>query len=151
MRTFFYAVVMGCSIASGAPLASPLLAEERKPSADQATIAAAAKVVQATIDASRANDFERWISHFAPNAYFEINGTPLRGRKEVRRSFRANEATGVVDEIGLLKDLRVLESGWTGERVYVWQQETYSGGYELVTYAEYEVKGGKVVAMYANF
>ena len=46
---------------------------------------------------------------------------------------------------------RIIESGWTGKRIFVVQREFGMDGAEIgTTYAEYEVKGGKITAVYGS-
>ena len=105
---------------------------------------AAAKVIQASLDAWRARNFEGWIAKYHPDVVVYAPRMRIQGRKELRAIYRA------------AFDLRVpepdiLESGWTGERVFVRQQEYFGKGVPgAVTYAEYEVVGGLITTVYAQ-
>ncbi|MEO0590866.1 MAG: nuclear transport factor 2 family protein [Pseudomonadota bacterium] len=105
---------------------------------------AAAKVVQGSLDAWRARNFEGWIAKYHPDVIVYAPRMRIEGRKELRAIYRA------------AFDLRVpspdiLSSGWTGERVFVSQQEYFGKGVPgAVTYAEYEVTGGVITTVYAR-
>jgi len=141
--------------------AAPLMAQEQAPSetaqesppaeepapappAYDAEALAAAKVLQTAIDAWRARNFEGWIAKYHPDVVVYAPGMRIQGRKELRAIYRA------------MFDLRVpapdiLSSGWTGERVFVRQQEYFGKGVPgAVTYSEYEVVGGLITTVYGR-
>ncbi|MEM6856618.1 MAG: nuclear transport factor 2 family protein [Pseudomonadota bacterium] len=125
---------------------------EGQPTEESATLApvadpealAAAKVIQASLDAWRARNFEGWIAKYHPNVVVYAPRMRIEGRKELRAIYRAQF------------DLRIpapdiLSSGWTGDRVFVSQQEYFGKGMPgAVTYAEYEVVGGLITTVYAR-
>lgn len=107
-------------------------------------IAKAARVLQSSIDAWRAGNFEGWIARYSPTVVVEAPQMIIEGREELRAIYRVLFDGGIPAPA-------ILESGWTGERVWVRQRESLAEGVVAgVTYAEYEVKGGVITAVYAS-
>ncbi|MEL6529500.1 MAG: nuclear transport factor 2 family protein [Pseudomonadota bacterium] len=149
MRAFFSALTLCCTVGLVPGTASVAIAEEAKQSDEEARIAAAAKVVQSLIDASRTGDLEKWLNHLDPDVTYIINDTVFIGRAELRKVHK----TFLYDakKIGLkLRAPEIFESGWTGDQIFIWQTE-YFGDREAVTYSEYEVKGDKVATVVVRF
>ena len=111
---------------------------------DEARMKAAAKVLQRSLDAARARDFEGWVACFSPDVIIRSSQMHINNRKELRAIYRVFFDAN-------LPDPEILESGWTGKRVWVRQREFFAkGGPSLVSYAEYEVQGGLITAVYAH-
>ena len=143
MRILTCAAALFAAAALVPPASAPLSAET-KPSADEAKMNAAAKVVQRSLDKWRARDFNGWLAQYAPNVVVAIDGMTLIGKDEVGKVYKA-----VFD--AKLKFPEVVESGWTGQRIFVVQKEFGPNGVFIgTTYAEYEVKGGKITAVYGS-
>lgn len=143
MRTFILAAAMAASAAMASMASAPIHAENQ-PSADEAKMQAAAMVVQRSLDQWRARNFEGWLSNYSPDVVIALDEGTLVGKSEVRQVYKL-----VFD--AKLKVPEIVDSGWTGERIYVVQREFGPNGGELgTTYAEYEVRGGKIVAVYGG-
>ena len=106
---------------------------------------AAAKVVQASLDDYRAGNFESWIEHYHPEAVVILTDVyAFTGRAEMRKYYKP-----VFDEG--FPTPEIVESGWTGEAIYVVQNEYFPDGTFIgTTYAEYLVEDGKIVAVFAR-
>lgn len=116
---------------------------QEAPAADP-QIAEAARVLQSSIDAWRAGDFEGWIARYSPSVVVQAPQMFLENREELRAVYRPVFDAGIPAPT-------ILDSGWTGERIYVRQREYVAEGVEAgVTYAEYDVKGGLITAVYAS-
>ena len=134
---------------AGAPVsAQPVGQEQAQKAAQEAPaadprIAASARVLQSSLDALRAGNFEGWIARYSPNIVIQSPHMIIKGRKELRAIYRVFFDAGVPSPT-------ILESGWTGERIYVRQREFLPEGTTAgVTYAEYEVKGGLITSVNA--
>lgn len=141
MRRIAFALAFTATAALAPFVAAPLHAEEQ-PSADEAKIQAAAKVVQKSLDFWRARNFEGWLSMFSSDVTVALDGGALVNKAELRRVYK------VVFDLNAPPP-EIIDSGWTGERVFIIQREFGAGGEELaITYGEYEVRGGKITAVY---
>ncbi|MDJ0977100.1 MAG: nuclear transport factor 2 family protein [Erythrobacter sp.] len=131
--------------AEAAPSPDPASNAEAEPAVFQKPeVQAAAKVIQGSLDAWRAGNFEGWIKSFSPDVLVVSDQMRIVGRKELRAIYRFLFDSGVPEP-------QILESGWTGQRVYVRQQEFIAKGTpSAITYAEYEVKDGLITAVYAQ-
>ncbi|MEL6707476.1 MAG: nuclear transport factor 2 family protein [Pseudomonadota bacterium] len=114
---------------------------------DEARMMAAAKVIQRSLDAVRARNFKRWLACFSPDVIVRSPQMHINNRAELKAIyeffFKEDSAILAVPEI--------LESGWTGERVFVRAKEQLGeGGPFLTTYAEYEVENGQITAVYSQ-
>lgn len=142
ISTAFAAAIAATS--SLIPLPTAQLHAEQAQAADDAEMQAAAKVVQRSLDAWRARNFEGWLANYSPDAVVATENMTLVGRSELRKVYKM-----VFD--AKLPNPQILDSGWTGSRIFVIQREFAAGGVELgTTYAEYEVKGGKITAVYGS-
>lgn len=111
---------------------------------DKARMYAAAKVLQASLDALRARDFEGWLSHYDKDVEVITDQMHISGRDQLGAIYRPLFDAG-------LPVPKILESGWTGTRIYVRQQEFIGEGLPVgVSYAEYEITGSKITAVYAQ-
>ena len=143
MRTLKFAAAFGFAAAMLPIIGAPLHAETKQTATD-AKMNAAAKVVQRSLDAWRKGNFEGWLAQYSPNVVVATDGMTLVGKAEVRKVYKL-----VFD--AKLKTPEIIESGWTGERIFVVQQEFGpNGGVIGTSYAEYEVKGGKITAVYGS-
>ena len=143
MRTLILAAACAASSALVPVSGAQLLAEEKQ-SANDAQMQAAAKVVQGSLDKWRARDFEGWLAMYSSNVVVAAENMTLVGKAELR---------GVYKEVfdANLKTPKILDSGWTGQRIFVVQEEFGPNGEVIgTTYAEYEVKGGKITAVYGS-
>jgi hypothetical protein len=141
MRRFALAAALALVPALASLASAPLYAEEAT-SAEDAKIAAAAKVVQRSLDQWRARNFEGWIANFSNDVVVAGDGIALVNKSELRDVYKQ------VFDLKLPVP-EILDSGWTGERVYVVQREFGPNGEEMATtYAEYGVRGGKITAVY---
>lgn len=110
----------------------------------KARMYAAAKVVQASLDEWRARDFEGWISHYDKDVVVITDQMHISGRDQLRAIYRPVFDAGVPAP-------KILESGWTGTRIYVRQQEFIGEGLPIgISYAEYEVTVSKITAIYGH-
>lgn len=139
---------MAVALAFGAtPASAQDAAPEAKPEAqvaEEARIKAAAKVLQRSIDAWRAGDFEGWINSYSPNVVLIGPQMEIAGRDNLRKLYR------IAFDVGIPAPT-ILESGWTGERIYVRQLEQAApDGPSERTYAEYEIKDGLITAVIAR-
>jgi len=133
------------------PKLDPGAAAEAKENAKLAKrIAAAARIVQSSIEAARANDFERWLSHFSADALFMANDKAVYGRESMRQGVNLAHAMGRLDSKVSLTSIEILDSGWTGDRIYTFSAETYSDGIVVEYYSEYEIERGKIVGLYMH-
>lgn len=115
----------------------------QKAAAPDPRIAESARVLQSSINAWRAGNFEGWIARYSPNVLVQAPQMFIEGRQELRAIYRALFDGGIPAP-------DILDSGWTGERIFVRQREYVAEGVPAgVTYAEYEVKGGLITAVYA--
>ena len=143
MRTLILAAACAASSALVPVSGAQLLAEEKQ-SANDAQMQAAAKVVQGSLDKWRARDFEGWLAMYSPNVVVAAENMTLVGKAELRGVYKL-----VFD--ANLKTPNILDSGWTGQRIFVVQEEFGPNGEVIgTTYAEYEVKGGKITAVYGS-
>ncbi|MEL6238730.1 MAG: nuclear transport factor 2 family protein [Pseudomonadota bacterium] len=111
---------------------------------DRAAMEASAKVVQASLDAWRARNFEGWIATYAPDVLVVSDQMRIVGRKELRAIYRT------LFDVGLPAP-KIVKSGWTGNRVFVVQEEFLPGGTSVgKSYAEYEVNGGLITSVYGK-
>lgn len=140
--SLFAAALIACSTAV-VPFATATLDAQESSTENEAKKLAAAKVVQGSIDAVRARNFERWLSFYSLDTVVIINDMVIDGRAQLRQVYEP------VFEMNLPMP-EILESGWTGERIYVLQREFHPGGWEVETYAEYEVRGDKIVAVHGR-
>lgn len=119
-------------------------AATRAKAANSAAMNTAATIVQASLDAWRARNFEGWIAKFAPDVQVITSQMRIIGRKELRAIYR------VVFDAGF-PEPKILKSGWTGERVFVVQEEFLPGGHSAsITYSEYEVTDGLITMVYGQ-
>lgn len=149
MRAIACAAALTISLALSPVAATVASAEEAPQNEKDASMQASAKVVQSMIDTYREGDFAGWLRHFSRDVTYIVNGTVLMGRAEMRKV----HTTFLYDaeKVGLrLKEPEILESGWTGDRIYIWYKE-FVGENEMVVYAEYEVRGGEIVTVVARF
>ena len=103
---------------------------------------AAAKVVQRSLDAWRARNFEGWIAHYSPDVVVAMDAGTIVGRDELRKVYK------IVFDLNVPVP-QILDSGWVGEDVFVVQREFLpDGSVAGTTYAEYRVSGDKIVAVY---
>lgn len=110
---------------------------------EDATIQAAAKVVQSMIDAGRVYDFKGWLGHFAPDVSGKIGDIRIEGRAALGKMFKPAFDMR-------LPDPKILQSGWTGDRIYIVQEEYLpDGSLTMVIYSAFEVRDGKIVAFEA--
>ena len=152
IRASVVSLVALAALASAPIAAKPNAQEEAQP-ADQQTadpqaaneerMKASAKVLQRSLDALRARNFEGWLATYSPNVIVRSPQMHINNRKELRAIYR------VVFDANL-PDPEILESGWTGERIFVRQREYLPEGTMAgVTYAEYEIKGGLITSVNA--
>jgi hypothetical protein len=133
--------------AAPAVLAASVHAEEAaqetaQEAEDTARMNASAKVVQRALDAWRARNFEGWIANYGEDVVIRVPGATLVGREEMRLIYEPMFQARIPDP-------KILESGWTGERVYVRQMEYLDKLTPVgVSYVEYEVRNGKIIAVY---
>lgn len=145
-------LAMLAAFASAPAYASPNAQEQAHEVPQQASeeslapdpqIAKAARVLQSSIDAWRAGNFEGWIARYSPNVVVQAPQMIIEGREELRAIYRVLFDGGIPAPA-------ILESGWTGERIYVRQREFVAEGVPAgVTYAEYEVTGDLITAVTA--
>lgn len=122
----------------------PAVLEARAKAANEAAKTASAKVVQASFDAWRARNFKGWLAKLAPDIQIMTPTMRISGREEARKIYR------VFFDVSW-PEAKILESGWTGERVYVVQEEFLPGGASVgVSYAEYEVADGLITLISAT-
>ncbi|MEM7702048.1 MAG: nuclear transport factor 2 family protein [Pseudomonadota bacterium] len=128
--------------------AAPIASEPSKaPAADEARMMAAAKVVQRSLDALRARNFKRWLACYSPDVIVRSSQLHINNREELRAIYAYFFQAGP----GALADPEILESGWTGERVFVRVKEQLGkGGPFFISYVEYEVENGQIIAAYAT-
>jgi len=140
------ALAVGATPASAqdaAPEAKPEKQKETQ-AAEEARIKAAAKVLQRSLDALRAKNFERWIACYSPDVVIRSPQMHINSRKELRAIYGYFFKTNVAHP-------EILDSGWTGERIYVRALETFGeGGPSVATYAEYEIENGLITAVYSQ-
>ncbi|QFT77304.1 nuclear transport factor 2 family protein [Erythrobacter sp. THAF29] len=138
-----FAAALIAGSAAVVPLATATLHAQEQSNENEAQKLAAARIVQGSIDAVRARNFERWLSFYSPDKVVIINDMMIDGRAQLRQVYEP------VFKMNLPM-MEILESGWTGERIYVLQREFHPSGREVETYAEYEVRGDKIVAVYGR-
>ena len=147
MRFFPAQVALAILAFAAAPsLASAQAAEDTPPATAQpdARIAQSAKVIQSSLDAWRAGDFEGWIKWYASDVIVIAPQMYIQGRKDLRAIYRPAFDMGVPAPT-------ILDSGWTGEKVFIRQREYASANDPgMVTYAEYEVRGGRITSVNAR-
>ncbi|QUL39182.1 nuclear transport factor 2 family protein [Erythrobacter sp. JK5] len=152
MRSLVSGIALGFATATA--LLGPSVASAQEPAAvpqsdDHKRMMAAAKVVQSARDTGLKGDFEGWLKHFTPDVVFIVNDTVVLGRAELRKVYTMffSAARGAGLE---MRAPEIIESGWTGDRIYVWQKE-FLGEAEIVTYGEYEVAGDKISRVVASY
>ncbi|MEE4155312.1 MAG: nuclear transport factor 2 family protein [Erythrobacter sp.] len=138
-------IVLPVLAAAGSLAFYPAMAQDPPQAEASATndaqMRAAAAVVQRSLDAYRKRDFEGWLNAYAMDVVVIGPGYELYGRDELMRAFRP------VFEINL-PPVEIIESGWTGDSVYVVQREYLPDGtLQGTTYAEYLVRGGKILSV----
>ncbi|MBD2842262.1 nuclear transport factor 2 family protein [Erythrobacter rubeus] len=111
--------------------------------ADEARMNAAAKVVQRSIDAYRARNLDRWLAQFSPDVLVVVNGYANVGHRQLRETFETAVELGLPDPV-------ILDSGWTGERVYLTVREFLPDGTPIQSYSEYVVENGKITEVYGR-
>ncbi|MCK0128771.1 nuclear transport factor 2 family protein [Erythrobacter sp. F6033] len=106
---------------------------------------AAARAVQAHVDAYRARNLDRYVRTFAPNAVVTMNGVVLaNGHEEIRALYRLNFTEDA-------PKIRIDDSGMTGDRVYLSVGYVFANGSEeCCSYSEYTVSGGKITRLDTN-
>lgn len=149
MRALVYAAALGWSLGLVPAVTATVAAEEPEQSADHERMMASAKVVQSMYDTARKGDFEGWLRHFDSDVTYIVNNNVIIGRAELRKIFSLfnSDLKAAKMEAGVSG---IIDSGWTGERVYIWQTE-YLADIEIVTYSEFEVRRGKIVTVVASF
>ena len=145
------AIVLALVIVSPVALAAPAQAQETaeqaaaqtaEQAADTARMNASAKVLHRALDAWRARNFEGWLANYSDDIVIKGTGFTILGRKEMRLLYEPIFQARIPAP-------KILESGWTGERVYIRQLEYLDKSTpDGVSYSEYEVRGGKIVAVY---
>ena len=147
MRSFLTQLALGIVAFVAAPsLASAQAAEDTSPATAQPDprIAQSAKVIQSSLDAWRAGDFEGWIKWYASDVVVIAPQMYIQSRKDLRAIYRPAFDMGVPAPT-------ILDSGWTGEKVFIRQREYASANDPgMVTYAEYEVRGGRITSVNAR-
>ena len=99
---------------------------------------AKARAVQAHVDAYRSGNLDRFVATFTPDATVVANGIVANGRDQIAALYTLNFAPGA-------PRIRVVDSGITGERVFLSISYTFPGGGErCCSYSEYVVKNGKI-------
>jgi len=147
-RTYLIAACLVGAMAGGA---APTVAQDKAANSEpetqaleEARIKAAAKVVQRAVNALRARDFSRWLACYSPDVVIRAPNMHINNREELRAIYQ-------VYFRAKLPDPELLESGWTGERIYVRAREYFvEGGMGYDSYAEYEVEDGLITAVYAE-
>lgn len=138
-----FAVALGAAFTMQLAVAAPTNAQSETASVDEARMLAAAKVVQRARDAWRARNFEGWIANFAPDVVIVTDSGSLTGRDNMRRIFKPVFDMNVPDPA-------ILDSGWTGQKIYIHAREFGPDGSVLgESYAEYEVRAGKIISINA--
>lgn len=149
------ALRMACLMAGSVLFSSTAASAQEEPvsspsaqqSDDEARMMAAAKVIQRSLDAVRARNFKRWLACYSPNVIVRSPQMHINNREELRAiyEFFFNEGSAAI------ADPEVLESGWTGERVFVRAKEQFdAAGPFVITYAEYEVENGLITAVHSQ-
>ncbi|MEO0464712.1 MAG: nuclear transport factor 2 family protein [Pseudomonadota bacterium] len=118
---------------------SALAQEAEKPEPSEMEIAAG--VVQNSLDAWRSRDFEAWISNYAPDVIVTVGSTAIFGREQLREIYRSAMRQGVPAP-------EIIDSGWTGSRIWVQQQEVFPDGTPgPLVYVEYTVSNQKIASV----
>ena len=149
MGTLLHAAGLSFALVLAPFAETPALAEETQQAANEAHMNASAEVVQSMVDSYRKGDFEGWLRHYSTDATIIINNVVLIGRAELRKVF--NQVRSDAEAVGIqLRQPEIVESGWTGDRIYLWTHE-FTGENVSMVYTEYEVRNGQIVTVSARY